>query len=83
MSFFAAIQNYVWIDDLKVVYSVSGGTEIVFVSQVSLKKFLADIPDTWKFEHSESLQTLMVTVVPRVGDGHAQIYDATFVAALS
>ena len=30
--FFAAIQKYVWIDDLKAVYSVSGGTEIVFVS---------------------------------------------------
>ena len=81
--FFAAIQKYVWIDDLKAVYSVSGGTEIVFVSQVALKKFLADIPDTWKVDHSESIQTLILTVVPRVGDGHAQISDATFVAALS
>ena len=34
--FFAAIQKYVWIDDLKAVYSVSGGTEIVIVSQVAL-----------------------------------------------
>ena len=71
------------IDDLKAVYSVSGGTELVFVSQKSLKKFLADIPDTWKVDHSETLQTLIVTVVLRVGDGHAQISGATFVAALS
>ena len=80
---FKNIFNYTRIEDVKAAYPVSGGTEVVFVSLQGLKKFLSEIPHQWKVEHSESVKSVVVTVVPRVGDGHAQISDATIIAALS
>ena len=80
---FANIFKFTKVEHIKAVYPVSGGTEIVFVSQQGLKKFLSDIPQQWKVEHSETVRSVLVTVVPRVGDGHAQISDATIIAALS
>ena len=80
---FANIFKFTKVEHIKAVYPVSGGTEIVFVSQQGLKKFLSDIPQQWKVEHSETVRSVLVTVVPRVGDGHAQISDAIIIAALS
>ena len=80
---FNNIFRFTEIDQIKAAYPVSGGTEIVFVSQQGLKKFLSNIPHQWKVEHSETVKSVLVTVVPRVGDGHAQISDATIIAALS
>ena len=80
---FANIFKFTKVEHIKAAYPVSGGTEIVFVSQQGLKKFLSDIPQQWKVEHSETVRSVLVTVVPRVGDGHAQISDATIIAALS
>ena len=80
---FKNIFNYTRIEDVKAAYPVSGGTEVVFVSLQELKKFLSEISHQPKVEHSESVKSVVVTVVPRVGDGHAQISDATIIAALS
>ena len=80
---FNNIFRFTDIDQIKAAYPVSGGTEIVFVSQQGLKKYLSNIPHQWKVEHSETVKSVLVTVVPRVGDGHAQISDATIIAALS
>ena len=47
-----------------------------------MRKFLSDIPQQWKLERSVTVRSVLVTVDPRVGVGHAQISDATIIAAL-
>ena len=65
---------------MKAAYLVSDRIEIVFVSQQGLKKFPSDIPQQSKVEHSETVGSVLVTVVPRLGNDHAQILDANLIA---
>lgn len=69
------------VSDIKAVINNANGIEITFVSSDKCLDFLSKVPLEWKVESSTKLEKV-VTLSPRIGQGHTDVSDGVVWAAL-
>lgn len=67
---------------VKSVVTLNNGVEVSFVDQDSLKAFLLKVPVAWQVKCQLTTE-ILVTLSPRVGEGHSLVSDEALWAALS
>lgn len=67
--------------DLRAAIDGAAGVEISFLKEEGIKRFLAGAPKEWVVSSSYS-SLVLVTLSPRVGEGHAFVEDSSVLAAL-
>lgn len=80
--FFNKLKEIISVTKVKSAVPIGSGLEVTFKDEKALRDFVLKAPTEWEVTSTLS-GDILITVTPKFGDGHAQVPDKAFWAAVS